>query len=78
MDLETRKLNAIQYLINLRDEKILNEIEATIYSAKTRKATKPIPFTGKQLVERAKRSNDDYLSGKFKTQDQLELESENW
>jgi len=78
MDLQTRKLNAIQYLINLRDEKILNEIEATIYSAKTRKATKLIPFTGKQLVERAKRSNDDYLSGKFKTQDQLELESENW
>lgn len=35
-------------------------------------------FTKKQLIVRAKRSSKDYLAGKFKTQDQLENESENW
>jgi len=78
MDLQTRKLNAIRYLINLQDEKIFREIEAAIDTVKSQKETELQPFTSKQLVDRAKRSNEDYVSGKFKSQDQLELESENW
>jgi len=78
MDLQTRKLNAIGYLINLQDEKIFAKIESTIESIKSQKDIKVKPFTKKQLVDRAKRSNQDYLSGRFKTQEQLELESENW
>jgi len=78
MDLQTRKLNAIGYLINLQDEKIFTKIETTIDSIKSQKDIKIKPFTKKQLIDRAKRSNQDYLSGRFKTQDQLELESENW
>ena len=74
MDLQTRKLNAIEYLIGLQDEKIFRKIESTIQEIK--KDLKP--FTQKQLIDRAKRSNDDYLVGKYKTQDQLEKESENW
>ena len=76
MDLQTRKLNAIRYLINLQDEKIFKKIEATINTFKSE--TELAHFTPKQLVDRAKRSNEDYISGKFKSQDQLELESENW
>jgi len=30
MDLQTRKLNAIEYLVGLRDEKIFRKIESTI------------------------------------------------
>ena len=78
MDLQTRKLKAIGYLINLQDEKIFAKIETTIDSIKSQKDIKVKPFTKKQLIDRAKRSNQDYLSGRFKTQDQLELESENW
>lgn len=78
MDLQTRKLNAIRYLINLQDEKIFKKIEATIYTFKSQEETKLTPFTGKQLVDRAKLSNEDYLADRFKTQEQLELESENW
>jgi len=36
------------------------------------------PFTQEELIERAKKSNSDYLAGKFKTQEQLEIESKNW
>jgi uncharacterized protein YbbC (DUF1343 family) len=78
MDLQTRKLNAIGYLINLQDEKVFTKIEATIDLVKTQKDSILKPFTKKQLIDRAKRSNQDYLAGRFKTQEQLELESENW
>jgi len=35
-------------------------------------------MTQDQLIERAKLSSSDYLSGKYKTQEQLGQESENW
>jgi hypothetical protein len=78
MDLQTRKLNAIGYLINLQDEKVFTKIEATIDSIRAKKDSKLKLFTKKQLIDRAKRSNQDYLAGRFKSQEQLELESENW
>lgn len=78
MDLQTKKLNAIGYLINLQDEKVFTKIEATIDSLKNQNDSKSKPFTKKQLIERAKQSSQDYLSGRFKTQEQLKLESENW
>jgi hypothetical protein len=78
MDLQTRKLNAIGYLINLQDETTFKKIEDAIDLVKSQKETKLRPFTNKQLTDRAKRSNEDYLAGKYKSQDQLEIESENW
>ncbi|HZK06681.1 MAG TPA: hypothetical protein VFC92_00640 [Bacteroidales bacterium] len=36
------------------------------------------PFTEEQLIKRARKSNSDYLVGKFKTQEQLENESQKW
>ncbi len=78
MDLQTRKLNAIGYLINLEDERILNKIEAAIFETSQINALKHKPFTKKQLVERAKKANQDYSEGKIKMQEQIELESDNW
>lgn len=80
MDLQTRKLNAIEYLAGLRDEKIFRKIESTITEVQKAQIEKRIvkPFTQKQLIERAKQAEQDYLSGKYKTQEQLEEESENW
>ena len=78
MDLQTRKLNAIGYLINLQDEKIFSKIESTIIEIQQKDKRKFKPFTQKQLVERAKLSEKDYLSEKVKTQEQIEIESENW
>ena len=78
MDLQTRKLNAIEYLISLQDERIFNKIEVTINSVKAQKTATLKPLTKKQLVDRAKKSNEDYSAGRFKSQDQLEIESESW
>ncbi len=78
MDLKTRKLNAIEYLIGLQDEKVLSKIEATILQSKKDRESELKPFSQRQLLERAKKSNKDYTSGKVKTQEELEIESENW
>ena len=78
MDLQTRKLNAIGYLTNLQDDKVLAKIEAVIDSVRERKDNKLKLFTKKQLIDRAKQSNLDYSAGRFKSQEQIELDSENW
>ncbi len=78
MDLKTRKLNAIEYLIGLQDEKVLSKIEATILQSKKDRESELKPLSQRQLLERAKKSNKDYTSGKVKTQEELEIESENW
>ncbi len=78
MDLQTRKLNAIGYLINLQDEKIFSKIESTIVDSQKHDRKNLKPFTAKQLIDRAKKSDKDYRAGRVKTQQQLEVESENW
>ncbi len=78
MDLQTRKLNAIGYLISLQDDKVFTKIETTILEIQARDNRKLKAITQKQIIDRAEISNQDYVAGKFKTQGQLEKESENW
>jgi hypothetical protein len=78
MDLQTRKLNAIEYIAGLEDESIFNKIEVTILENKVRSERKLKAFTQKQLLERAEKSNREYSAGRYKTQEALEKESESW
>ncbi len=78
MDLQTRKLNLIEYLIGLKDAEIFKRIESAIYENQKQETVKFKIFTHKDLIKRAKRSNEDYAKGKVKTQEQIEKESENW
>ncbi|MCA1759168.1 MAG: hypothetical protein LC658_05310 [Bacteroidales bacterium] len=78
--MQSRKLNAIEYLAGLHDEKIFRIIESTIIEVRKIQVEKRNmkPFTQRQLIDRAKRSSEDYSSGKFISQEQLEKNSENW
>jgi len=80
MDIQTRKLRAIEYLIGLHDEKVLRKIESTINEGQEHQSIRKSfnPMTQEQLIERARRSSSDYHLGKYKTQEQIEQESENW
>ena len=78
MDLQTRKLNIIEYLIGLQDDEVFSKIESAIFGNKKPDTQKVKSLTQKNLIDRANRSNEDYKAGKIKTQDQLEKESENW
>ncbi len=78
MDLQTRKLHVIEYLINLKDEGLFQAIEDIVNKSKL-KQDKPLKkFTPEELIKRAKQSNDDYNAGRFIDQKTLEKESENW
>jgi len=80
MDIQTRKLKAIEYLIGLQDEKVLEKIESAIVEFQEPQTIKRDidPLTQEQLIERAKQSTSNYLSGRYRTQEQLEQESDNW
>ncbi len=78
MDLQTRKLNAIEYIAGLKDEDILDKIELTILENKVRKERILKPLTKNQLVKRVEKSNKEYQAGKYKIQEVLEKESESW
>lgn len=78
MDLTTRKLNAIEYIAGLKDENAFKNIELAILENKVRSDRKLRPLTQKQLLARAEKSNKDYHTGKYKTQEEVEKESENW
>ena len=80
MDLQTRKLKAIEYLIGLQDEKIFSKIESAIVEVKKQQTVnqKLNPLSAEQIVDRANQSSRDYQKGRFKIQQELERESEKW
>jgi len=78
MDLQTRKLNLIEYLIRLQDEKMFKIIEDSINKSMKTNDKEIKPFTQEELISRANESNANYLNGDTKTQDQLETESKDW
>ena len=78
MDLQTRKLNIIEYLIGLNDEDLFQAIEDIVNKSRTAKKQPLKTFTRQDLIERAKKSHDDYVAGNFNDQENIALESENW
>jgi len=79
MDLQSRKLNLIGYLIDIQDEKVFSEIESAILeNTKQNMQQNLVRFTQEQLENRAEEANQDYLAGRTKTQDQLDSESKSW
>jgi len=75
MNLQVRKLNLIEYLIGIRDEKHFKKIENLINNEKN---TSLKSLSEKEIIERTLKSEKNYLEGKFKSQDEIEKESENW
>jgi len=78
MDIQTRKLNLIEYLIGLKDEDLFQVIEEIVNKSRTAKKQSIKSFTQKELIERAKKSNEDYIAGNFTDQENLEIESKSW
>ncbi len=78
INLQLRKMNLIEYLLGVQDEKVFAKIESTIHkSIKTIKPT-DIVFTKEDLVERAEFSNKQIKKGYILTQRELEHQSKNW
>ncbi len=78
INLQIRKMNLIEYLLGVQDEKTFTKIESTLQ--KSIKAIKPqdIVFTKKELIQRADFSDKQIKKGHILTQKELELQSKNW
>ncbi len=78
MSLQLRKMNLIEYLLGVQDEKVFDKIESTIQ--KSIKNIKPsdIVFTKDDLVARAEFSNKQIKKGHVLSQKELEKQSKNW
>lgn len=76
--LQLRKINLIEYLLGIQDEKTFDKIESTIH--KTLKSIKPVDivFTKDELIERAEFSNKQIKKELVLTQKELEAQSKNW
>ena len=77
-NLQTRKLNVIEYLAVMQDEKIFDKIEKIINESK--KTIQPTikRLTKRELITRAGKSENDIRNKEVITQSRLEKESQLW
>lgn len=79
MDIQTRKLNLISFLAQLQDESLVNKIENFLLGKNSEEIISDFkPLTEEELLIRIRKSEDDFQSGKFKTQEELEKISATW
>ena len=76
--LQIRKMNLIEYLLNVQDEKAFCKIEENIQ--KSIKAIKPqdIVFKKGELIKRAVFSENQVTKGQVLSQKEVENLSKNW
>jgi hypothetical protein len=76
--LQLRKINLIEYLLGIQDEKVFDKVESNIH--KSLKSIKPVDivFTKTELIERAEFSNKQIKKGHVLSQKELESQAKNW
>ena len=78
MDLQTRKLNLITYLAQIKDEIFFDKLENFILKREVERSSELKPFTVEELINRIEISELDFKNGKVKSQEELEKISANW
>ncbi|HRO74574.1 MAG TPA: hypothetical protein PLP27_00315 [Crocinitomicaceae bacterium] len=79
MNIQARKLNLITYIAELKDDKFFEMIENYIFKKSPQlKNADFSPFTVEELIKRIETSERDFANGNYKSQDDIEKESENW
>lgn len=75
MDIQSRKLNIISYITQLRDEQLIKKFEKYILN---NIEDDTIPFSVQEFIQRIKQSEEDFKNGKYKTQSELENLIKDW
>ncbi len=78
MNIQTRKYNAIEFLISIDDSEILSEIENIIKISKIQNKRKLHPFSEEEYKARASRSIQEIETGNVIKIKDLEREVETW
>jgi hypothetical protein len=75
-NIQEKKLNVIEQLIIINDEKVIKKVEDVINKSLQRPKLKR--FTKQQLIKRAKLANKDIENGNYTTQNEVEKLSRKW
>ena len=78
MDLQTRKLNLITYLAQIKDELFFDKLEKYILDKEQEQNPGLTAFSVEELISRIERSERDVKNGNVKSQNEIEKASENW
>lgn len=73
MDIQTRKLEFISEFLKIQSEELVSKLENVLKNNE-----KLTPFTKEELIRRVEKSELDFQSGRFKSQEDLEKIAENW
>lgn len=76
--LQLRKINLIEYLLGIQDEKIFSKVESTIHKSLKSISPSDIVFTKEELVKRAEFSNRQIKKGHVITQKEVEAQAQKW
>jgi hypothetical protein len=78
MDLQTRKLNLITYLAQIKDEILFDMLENYILKREAELHPELKLLSIDELINRIEISELDFKNGRVKSQEDLEKESSNW
>lgn len=71
MDLQSRKNEFIQKILNLQNEELMFELENTLKKATTKQNLELKPLSIEELYARIDQSELDFKNGKFKSSEEL-------
>jgi uncharacterized protein YjcR len=71
MDLQSRKNEFIQKILNLQNEELMFELENTLKKATTKQNLELKPLSIEELNARIDQSELDFKNGKFKSSEEL-------
>jgi len=79
MNIALKKVEIIEWLVQLQDESLLEKLEnIKIQSIKASYEAKLKPMTSKAYKTLLEEAHEEYQQGKVTSQDALEKESEGW
>lgn len=78
MDFSLRKLTLIEWLDSLQDERLIAKIEQLKNKTQVSTSLSFVPMTKEELIQRAKRAEEDIKAGRLISDEDLEKEAENW
>ena len=76
--IQARKLQLIEYLLGVQDEKLFKKLESDIHKSLSGFKAKDIVFTKNELIARAQFSAKQIKKGQVLSHEDLEKQSKNW
>jgi hypothetical protein len=79
MDLQQRKIHFVQDFLRINDEELVNVLENTLKSEKSKILSRPVkPYTIAELNEKIELAEEDIKNNRTKTTDELKEEIKSW